>query len=99
MAEARLRVVARVKAAPESVHEVRTLLSSLVAPTRREAGCITYELLQNRHDPTDFTFVEEWESEADLNRHAKSDHLQAVNPRLKEITAERTDIRLYSLVE
>jgi len=70
-----------------------------VAPARLETGCITYELLQNRQDPTDFAFVEEWESEADLHRHAKSDHLQAVNPRLKEITAERTDIRLYSLVE
>jgi|SRR5215471_4368346 len=99
MAEARLRVVARVKARPDSVDEVQALLRGLVAPTRREVGCITYELLQNRKDPTDFTFVEEWDSEADLHRHAKSEHLQAVNPRLKEITAEPTDIRLYSLVE
>ena len=54
-----LRVVARIKARAETVSEVRELLSSLVEPTRKEFGCVTYELLQNTEDPTDFTFVEE----------------------------------------
>ena len=59
-----LRVVARIKARPETVDEVRELLCGLVEPTRKESGCISYELLQNREDPTDLTFVEEWESDA-----------------------------------
>ena len=56
-----LRVVARIKAKSEAVSEVRELLCDLIEPTRKESGCISYELLQNRDDPTDFTFVEEWE--------------------------------------
>lgn len=59
MDERSLRVVARVKAKPDKVAEVREALAGLVAPTRREAGCVVYELLQNQTEPADFTFVEE----------------------------------------
>lgn len=94
-----LRVVARIKARAETVSEVRELLSSLVGPTRKESGCITYELLQNRKDPTDFTFVEEWESDAALESHAASDHLKAIGPKLQPVVAEPPDIRTYSVVK
>ena len=51
---------------------------ALVEPTRRESGCIQYELLQNQEDPTDFVFVEEWESEVRLNAHLDSPHINGV---------------------
>lgn len=94
-----LRVVARIKARAESVNEVRELLCSLVEPTRKESGCITYELLQNREDPTDFTFVEEWETDEALASHAASDHLKAIGPRLQPVVLEPPDIRTYALVK
>jgi quinol monooxygenase YgiN len=93
-----LRVVARIKARSETVSEVRELLSSLVEPTRKESGCITYELLQNTEDPTDFTFVEEWESDAALESHLASDHLKAIGPKLEPVVAHAPDIRKYSVV-
>ena len=90
-----LRVVARIKAKPEKVGEVRELLRGLVEPTRKESGCISYELLQNTKDPTDFTVVEEWESEAALASHAASDHLKAIGPKLQPVVEEAPDIRTY----
>ena len=59
MRDQALRVVARVVARPGKVEELQALLRGLIEPTRREPGCVTYELLQNTADPTDFTFVEE----------------------------------------
>ena len=94
-----LRVVARIKARAETVSEVRELLSSLVEPTRKEFGCITYELLQNTEDPTDFTFVEEWETDEALASHAASDHIEAIGPRLQPVVVEAPDIRTYLLVK
>jgi len=94
-----LRVVARIKSRPETVVEVRELLCGLVEPTRQESGCIAYELLQNREDPTDFTFVEEWESAAALASHAASDHIKATRPKLEPVVAEPPDIRTYSVVK
>lgn len=64
-----IRIVAKVVANPDSVDRVYSILSDLVVPTRDESGCISYELLQNRTDPTDFTFVEEWETDAAIDAH------------------------------
>jgi len=99
MADRPLRVVARINARSDRVDEVRELLSALVEPTRKEVGCITYELLQNRNDPTDFTFVEEWASESTFDGHSISDHIKALAPKLQPIVTEPPDIRIYSLVD
>ena len=93
-----LRVVARIKARPDKVDEVRELLGGLVGPTREEAGCVSYELLQNRADPTDFTFVEEWKSAADLEAHFATEHLQNATRKIEGLVAEEPDIRTYAAV-
>lgn len=94
-----VRVVARVVARPGKVEELRVLLQGLVEPTRKESGCVSYELLQNRTDPTDFTFVEEWSSEADLDAHLQSAHLRNARSRLPELAVTDPDIRRYTVVE
>lgn len=93
-----LRVVARIQAKPDHVDRVRECLLELIEPTRREAGCIVYELLQNRDDPTDFTFIEEWASDAALDAHAVSEHLRDVREKLTGLTVTKPDIRKYDLV-
>jgi quinol monooxygenase YgiN len=99
MSEDSLRVVARVKALPDKVDTVRSILLELIAPTRMEEGCIVYELLQNKADPTDFTFVEEWQSESSLVRHAASEHLKNATEKLRVEVAEAPDIRRYLVVK
>ncbi len=94
-----LRVVARMIAQSERVEQLKTMLTSLIEPTRKEKGCISYELLQNTDDPADFTFVEEWESREDLQVHLKSDHLTAVVDRLSGVLSDSPDIRTYTVVE
>jgi len=98
MPENRLRVVARMVANPGDVDEVRSILAGLVGPTRAESGCVTYELLQNNADPTDFTFVEEWEGDAALDAHLSTPHIQDAMTRLPALLAAPPDIRRYSVV-
>ena len=99
MSASPLRVVARIKAKSETVGEVRELLCALVEPTRKESGCVSYELLQNREDPTDFTFIEEWESEPAFESHAASDHIKAIGPKLQSVSADTPDIRTYLAIK
>jgi quinol monooxygenase YgiN len=99
MPEDSLRVVARIKALPDTVDLVRSILLELIGPTRKEDGCIVYELLQNKADPTDFTFVEEWQNESSLERHANSPHLKTAAEKLHGVVAEAPDIRTYSVVK
>jgi quinol monooxygenase YgiN len=54
----------------------------LVEQTRREEGCVQYDL-HVAADPRIFLFVENWTTAEALDRHAKSAHMQA----FKEATA------------
>jgi quinol monooxygenase YgiN len=99
MAENGVRVVAHFVAKPESVEDVRQALTGMIDPTRAEEGCVTYELLQNVADPTDFTFVEEWASQSDLDRHAESEHIRTGRERVKDHLAKPSDVRVYTLIK
>ncbi len=98
MSKPTLRVIARLTANPDKVAELKSLLLSIIEPTRQEQGCIKYELLQNQADPTDFTFVEEWESAALLEQHLASNHLQAAVQKLEGLAVSPPDIRRYELL-
>jgi quinol monooxygenase YgiN len=93
-----LRVVAILRAKPDQANEVREILKSLIEPTRQESGCITYELLQNNADLSEFTFVEEWGSNEALDAHLESTHIQAGLAKVTPLLAGAPDIRRYSLV-
>lgn len=65
----------RAKAGKED--EFKTLFTSLLAPTRLEAGCMQYDLLQDKADPTRFCVVERWASPETLQAHIAGADLQA----------------------
>lgn len=96
MSTSTVRVVARLIALPDKVEEAKVFLLDLVKTTQAEAGCLQYDLLQNQTDPTDFTFVEEWESLTALENHLASKHIQAALARVPELIAEGPDIRRYT---
>jgi len=98
MAEDTLRVIARVKARPGKVNELVSLLSSLVEPTRKEPGCISYTLLQNNQDPTDLTLVEEWKNNAALESHFATTHFKEAMTKLPSLVAAEPDVRRYHVV-
>jgi quinol monooxygenase YgiN len=93
-----LRVVAHLVAKPDKIAELREMLTGLIGPTRDEWGCIKYELHVNNADPTEFCFIEEWESDTALDTHLASPHLQAAFPRVPELCSAPPDIRRYTLI-
>jgi len=93
-----VRVIARLIAKPGKEAELRTLAAGLIAPTRKEAGCIRYELLVNEADPAELTFVEEWRDGDALNAHLATPHLQHAASRCPELLLGELDLRRYKLV-
>lgn len=92
-----IRIIARFTARPDSIDALRTLLLGMLEPTRKEVGCVSYELLNNSADPTDFTFVEEWASQAAIDAHMKTPHLQAVVADSAPLLASPLDVRFYTV--
>lgn len=93
-----VRVVALFKAKPDKIEELREVLTAFVGPTVKEKGCVFYQLHQNLADPTDFSFLEEWESEEDLNAHSQSEHIQAGRKKLPDLLNAPGDVRRYKLL-
>ncbi|MGH8516167.1 MAG: putative quinol monooxygenase [Panacagrimonas sp.] len=91
-----VRVIARLPAKADKIEELKVILLSIIEPTRKEAGCLSYELLQNSADSSDFTFVETWDSAAALDAHMKSPHLTAALGKLGDLLGGAPEIRRYT---
>jgi quinol monooxygenase YgiN len=93
-----LTVVAQVKAAPGKEAEVRRELLSLVEPSRKDPGCINYDLHQATDNPGWFVFHENWVSKAHLDQHLAKPDLQAVLARVAQLVAEPPQITLWEKI-
>ncbi|MBI5397090.1 MAG: antibiotic biosynthesis monooxygenase [Verrucomicrobia bacterium] len=93
-----LTVVATIKAKSGKEAELRKVLQSLLAPTRKEAGCLNYDLHASLDDPRLFIFHENWTSKAHLDVHLKSPHIQAFIGKAPELLAEPVQIMLCEKV-
>ena len=94
-----IRVVARVQIRPDKLDATLQAFDELVASTRAEAGCITYEVLQNVEDPLEMTFVEEWTSAEALQEHFATPHFTSLAGRVDELLTSPPDIRRYTVIK
>ena len=72
-----LTIVASIHAAAGHEDLVETELRKLVEPTRREAGCLQYDLHRDNETPGHFLFFENWESRDLWQAHMNAPHLAA----------------------
>lgn len=76
---------------------IRTL-RSLIEPTQVERGCISCRLYRDINDPAVLTWVEEWESRADLDRHVSSPQYKKLLAALEMCTSQ-PEVRFETVVE
>ena len=93
-----MKVILRLTAKPDKVEELKRILAGLVPPTRKEPGCISYEVVQNNADPCDITCVEEWRDQAALDAHWASSHVQDALAKGVPLLAAAPDDRRYSKI-
>ena len=91
-------VLATFVASPGQEQSLDALLRGLLAPTRAETGCIRYDLWQNSENPAEYTLVEQWESEAALDAHLQTPHLQDALSRFDDLLAEPLALKKHTLI-
>jgi len=77
---------------------VRKELLSLVAPSRKDPGCLNYDLHQAIDNPAMFMFHENWTSEAHLEQHLQKPDLRTVVARVEQMVAEPPQITLWKKI-
>jgi quinol monooxygenase YgiN len=98
MAEQKLTVVAKIIAKPGLEEKVKSELLGLIAPTRKEAPCINYDLHQSRENKAQFLFYENWVSRQDLDDHLKTPHLQAFLGKSEELLAAPLEVTFWDMI-
>jgi len=64
-------------------------LRALVGPTRKEEGCLSYELYRSSEAPTRFMLHEVWASREDHAHHTNTPHFLRWNARKEALLASR----------
>jgi len=63
---------------PEKQLEVTQTLLSMIEPTGKEMGCLSYAVSCNIEDKNVFNLLEEWQSREDLDNHLRSERFRAL---------------------
>jgi quinol monooxygenase YgiN len=91
-------VVARIHTQAGKEQEMKKVLLSFIAPTRQEAGCISYDLHTNAEEPATFLFLENWASKAALEAHLQSPHMVKGFAEITKLSAGAPEIKLWEQI-
>ena len=75
------------------------LLKRFAEASRRDQGCLRFDVLQHATRGNHFTVVEIWQSQAALDAHAAAMHTKQYRDALQPISGSPLDERLYKAVE
>jgi len=93
-----IKVVAQFFFKAAEVEKALVLAKELVVETRKEQGCISYELCQNKDKANHVVVIEEWESQAILDAHMETPHFTDLVPKLQALTEEDIIITAFNKV-
>ena len=96
--EGTVHVLALFTAAPGKEAELKEALTALIEPTRKEAGCIRYDLVQGLGKPAEFAFIEEWESAEHLDAHLQTAHVREAGAKAGSLLGAPASIERYRLI-
>ena len=80
----------------EKLKEVLQTVKAILAPIRRERGCISCNCYVDVEDENVLFFEEEWKTRKDLKNHLRSDHFGVLNGAMRMLLVE-PDIRFNTI--
>jgi quinol monooxygenase YgiN len=93
-----LKLVAKFIVKEDKIEEFKKYAEELVTETRKENGCISYQLFQDINDSKILTFIEEWENQKSIDNHNNSKHITGLLPKLMETLKEDPVLNVNQMV-
>ena len=81
-------IFVRFHAKPGSSPKLVAALQEIVVPTRAEAGCAGMNVFRSMDDPATFFIHSQWKSQADLDAHVKTEHMQGFFGKIADLLTE-----------
>ena len=92
-------VTAKFKSLPGMRAKVVELSVPCVEATRKEQGCVRYELFVSSEDSVTLQFIEEWADIDSLRAHIKTPHLAAFKEQRKSSVEESAILKVFEAKE
>lgn len=93
-----VRTITRIIAKVGAEDTIKSLLQSLVFPTREEPGCLRYELWLGNNG-REFVTVGEWEDEIAVVAHLRSSHVDEFTGEVAQYVEHPPDMQMYTLMQ
>ena len=93
-----IRVVAKFLFQPDRADEATEIARELIDLTRKEAGCVQYNLVQSVENKDLLVVLEEWETQAHLDNHSASKHFGELVPKLAAMCVEPPVVDIFTLL-
>ena len=92
-----LFVTIKAKAGKEK--ELEAACAPCIAATKKEAGCLAYELNRDPDDPTTYVMFEKFKNVAALEAHLKQEHTTKLLKALEPLTDGELKVKVYTVPE
>lgn len=76
--------------------QFKAIVETLIKETRKENGCISYNLYQDIKNQNILTFFEKWKSKNSLDRHMETKHFKDIAPKLRKLQKEDSIVNIYN---
>jgi quinol monooxygenase YgiN len=70
-----IAVIAEFNFIPAQINNALTILQNIIMASRKELGCLFYQLYQSDNDQNVYTMIERWKSHEDWQCHMQSTHI------------------------
>lgn len=80
----------------DKTEQFKAIVETLIKETRKENGCISYNLYQDIKNQNILTFFEEWKSKNSLDRHMETKHFKDIAPKLRKLQKEDSIVNIYN---
>jgi quinol monooxygenase YgiN len=94
----RVFVIVKVVARPDATASMGELVLHLAAESRKEAGCVLYQVLQNSAEPNVLVLYEQWESSGHLDAHNKTPHFHEAVTNAQPMLAQTLEVGRYRAI-
>ncbi|WP_294741754.1 putative quinol monooxygenase [uncultured Exiguobacterium sp.] len=92
-----IQLIARIEAHPNQSEQLASIIEGVIAPSRAEEGCLTYQAHRAIDAPNVFYFYEQWRDRDAFDQHVASLHYQAYRADSAHLVADRALTFLHDI--
>lgn len=93
-----ITIVSKAEVRGENIEKYLDLVTELADKSRKEPGCISYDLYTDINSQNILTFIEEWKDLSTIEAHNASEHFMRIVPQLRELR-DSSELNLYTKIK